>query len=177
MRVLVGFLGAVLIALNLAEFFVTLLLPRRVKRGVRLARRAFVMSWVPARALARRLPGPSGDTMLGIYGPIGFLLILVLWTAGLMLGFAMLQWAGGSHVLVHGKGTFLDDLYFSGGAFLSDTTAVAPSSPRVVGCTSSSSRSHHCLHAATSLRFGVLCSRALPLRPRTNLKCFTALVR
>ena len=129
MRVLVGFLGAVLIALNLAEFFVTLLLPRRVKRGVRLARRAFVMSWVPVRALARRLPGPRGDTMLGIYGPIGFLLILVLWTGGLMLGFAMLHWAGGSHVLVHGKGTFLDDLYFSAGAFLSDTTAVAPGSP------------------------------------------------
>jgi hypothetical protein len=128
-RVLVGVLGAALIALNLAEFAVTFLLPRRVKRGLRLARRVFVWTWIPVRALARRLRGSTGDTMLGIYGPLGLILVLALWTAGLMLGFAMLQWAGGSHVLVHGKGTFFDDLYFSAGAFLSDTAAVAPGTP------------------------------------------------
>ena len=127
-RVIVGILGAALIALNLAEFFVTFLLPRRVKRGPRLARGLYRLAWIPSRAIARRMSERSGDALLGIFGPAWLLSTLALWGLGLVLGFAALQWAGGSHVLLHGKATFLDDLYFSGGAFLSDSAAVAPTS-------------------------------------------------
>jgi hypothetical protein len=126
LHVLVGLLGAALILLNLAEFFVVLVLPRRVKRGVRLARRVFAMAWIPGRAVARRLPGTAGDSFLGILGPLGLFAIVALWALGVVVGFAMLQWAGGSHVVAHGSGTFLDDLYFSGGAFLSASSGVAP---------------------------------------------------
>ncbi|TML37301.1 MAG: two pore domain potassium channel family protein [Actinobacteria bacterium] len=126
MHVLVGALGAALILLNLAEFFVVLVLPRRVKRGVRLARRVFAMTWIPGRALARRLPGSAGDSFLGILGPLGLFGIVILWALGVVVGFAALQWAGGSHVVSHGSGSFLDDLYFSGGAFLSASSGVAP---------------------------------------------------
>lgn len=127
LRVAVGILGAALIALNLAEFFVTFLLPRRVKRGPRLARGIYRLAWIPARAMARRLPPRAGDSLLGIFGPAWLLSTLALWTLGLVLGFAALQWAFGSQVLTSGGGgNFLDDLYFSGGAFLSDSAAVAP---------------------------------------------------
>ena len=126
MHVLVGLLGAALIALILAEFFVMIVLPRRVKRSVRLARRVFQLVWIPARGLGRRLPGRSGDTFLGIFGPLGVLVVLGLWAFGVILGFAALQWAGGSHVAPHHTGTFFDDLYFSGGAFLSAAGGVSP---------------------------------------------------
>jgi hypothetical protein len=128
-RVVVGILGAALIALNLAEFFVTFLLPRRVKRGPRLARGLYRLAWIPARAIAGRMSPRAGDALLGVLGPAWLLSTLALWTLGLVLGFAALQFAGGSHVLVHGTGSFLDDLYFSGGAFLSDSAAVAPTTP------------------------------------------------
>ncbi len=123
---LVGVLGGALIALILAEFFVMIVLPRRVKRSVRLARRVFILTWIPARALGRRLPGRSGDTFLGIFGPLGVLVVLGLWAVGVILGFAALQWAGGSHVVSGHTGTFGDDLYFSGGAFLSAAGGFSP---------------------------------------------------
>jgi hypothetical protein len=117
-----------LIALNLAEFFVTFLLPRRVKRGPRLARGLYRLAWIPARAMARRLSSRAGDSLLGIFGPAWLLSTLGLWTLGLVLGFASLHYAGGSHVVAGGTGSFLDDLYFSGGAFLSNSAGVAPTS-------------------------------------------------
>lgn len=123
---LVGVLGGALIVLILAEFFVMIVLPRRVKRSVRLARRVFILTWIPARALGRRLPGRSGDTFLGIFGPLGVLVVLGLWAVGLILGFAALQWAGGSHVVSGHTGTFGDDLYFSGGSFLSAAGGFSP---------------------------------------------------
>jgi len=125
-HVLVGILGAVLIAVTVSEFFVVFVLPRRVKRGVRLARRVFALTWVPGRKLAARMPGTTGDTFLGILGPIGLFAIVTLWTIAVVVGFAALHWAGGSHVVTHGTGTFLDDLYFSGGAFLSASSGLAP---------------------------------------------------
>ena len=54
--------------------------------------------------------------------------------------------------------------------------AVAPSKPSTSGCTASSSRCHHWLHAAISAWFGFLCKRTLPPRAGSNLKCFTAFV-
>ncbi|MBV9212460.1 MAG: two pore domain potassium channel family protein [Actinobacteria bacterium] len=126
MHVVVGLLGAALVAVNLAEFFVMIVLPRRVKRSVRLARRVFTVTWIPARALARRLSSRTADTFLGVFGPLGLFAILALWTVGVILGFAALQWAGGSHVVPHRSGTFFDDLYFSGGAFLSASGGTSP---------------------------------------------------
>jgi hypothetical protein len=126
LRVVAGLGGALLIVLNLAEFFVTFLLPRRVKRDVRLARGLYILALRPWRALAGRLSPRGADTLLGIFGPLGLIFTLTVWTLGLMLGFALLQYAAGSHVLAHGHAGFWDDLYFSAGAFLSDTTAVSP---------------------------------------------------
>ena len=82
----------------LLEIFVAFLLPRRVKRDPRLVRRVFAYGWRPWRRIARALPSQAADTMLGIYGPFGVLLNLVLWVAAMMLGYACLQWADGSHL-------------------------------------------------------------------------------
>jgi hypothetical protein len=117
MRILVGLLSLGLIALMLAEFFVTFLLPRRVKRDPRIARQFFAVVWRPWRAIASRLPRVARDTMLGIYGPLGLLLVLGFLSAGLIVGFAGLQWAHHSHLGGVGAANVGDDLYFSADSF------------------------------------------------------------
>jgi len=124
-RVLAGLVGAVVIVFTLAEFFVAFLLPRRVRREPRIARVILVAGWRVWRFVARRLPARSGDTMLGFYGPLLLLFAIALWATALIFGFALLQWAAGSHV-AHGGG-FDDDLFFSAGGFLSASMQLSPS--------------------------------------------------
>ena len=83
MRILVGVLGGVLVGLMLFEIFLAFLLPRRVKRDPKLARRVALFLYGPWKAVTRRLPNQIGDTLLGMYGPFGLLLDLALWVAAL----------------------------------------------------------------------------------------------
>lgn len=124
MHALVGLLGGLLVVSMLAEFFVAFVLPRRVKRDPRIARRLFGLLWWPWRKAASLLSPAGGDTLLGFFGPLGLLIELALWTLGLVVGFACLQWATGSHLGPHVS--FGDDLYFSAGGFLSASTNLAP---------------------------------------------------
>jgi hypothetical protein len=124
MHVLVGVLGGVLVALMLIEIFLTFLLPRRVKRDPALVRSVFNYAWLPWRRVARSLPTQAADTMLGIYGPFGLLLNLVLWVSAIMLGFACVLWAGGSQLVpMHASVDFGQDLYFSAATMTTDGPA------------------------------------------------------
>jgi hypothetical protein len=127
MRIIVGVVSLALIAALLAEFFVIFLLPRRVKREPRIARGLMRSLWRPWRAIAARLPGAAADTMLGIFGPLGLLTILALLSGGVMIGFAGLHWAISSKMGGPHPAAFLDDLYFSAGAFFTTSTANMPS--------------------------------------------------
>ncbi len=126
MRVVIGILSAALIALMFAEFFVTFLLPRRVKRDPRIARQFLVILWRPWRWAAARSPKARADTMLGIFGPIGLLLVLGILAAGVMVGFAGLHWAERSTLGGDSAAAFGDDLYFSAGSFFTASTTAAP---------------------------------------------------
>ncbi len=123
MRVLVGVLGGVLVVSMLVEIFVSFLLPRRVKRDPRLVRLVSVQAWRPWRRFARSLPAQAADTMLGIYGPFGLVLNLVLWVSAMMLGYACLQWAGGSHLGPPGSHPvdFGNDLYYSAATMMASS--------------------------------------------------------
>lgn len=124
MRILVAVLGGALVATMLLEIFVAFLLPRRVKRDPKIVRSVFTFAWRPWRALSRRLPAQAADTMLGVYGPFGLILNLVLWVFAMMLGYACLQWAGGSHLAVGGGVVgFGDDLFFSAASMAATGTA------------------------------------------------------
>ncbi len=122
-RVLVGVLGGALIVLMLSEIFVSFLLPRRVKRDPKLVRSVFAFGWRPWRRIAGSLPAQAEDTMLGIYGPAGLLMNLVLWVMAMMLGYAALQWAGGSNLRPTGPVSFGNDLFFSAATMASSGTA------------------------------------------------------
>jgi hypothetical protein len=111
MRVIAAIAGLILIALMLTEFFVTFMLPRRVRRDPRIARGLIRLFWRPWRGFARRLSPPSADTMLGFFGPLALLSELLTWTVGLIFGFALLEWAAVGGAFGHG-------LLFSSGLFL-----------------------------------------------------------
>ncbi len=124
MHILVGLLGGALVAMMLAEIFLTFLLPRRVKRDPKIVRWVFDFAWRPWRRLARRMPPQAADTMLGIYGPFGVLINLVLWVAAMMLGYACLLWASGSHLgPMHTAVGFGDDFYFAAATMTTDGPA------------------------------------------------------
>jgi hypothetical protein len=119
---MVGVLGGVLVALMMVEIFVTFLLPRRIKRDPRIVRSVFAYGWRPWRGVARRLPDRAADTMLGIYGPLGLLLNLVVWVLGLMIGYACLQWALHSDLHSLRPVSFGGDLFFSAASLVSSGT-------------------------------------------------------
>ena len=125
MRVLVALISLALIFLLLAEFFVVFLLPRRVKRDPRIARRVFGGLWRPWRAIARRVSPVGADTLLGLFGPLGLLAILAALSLGVILGFSGLHWANSSHFggRSGSAATVPGGLYFSSGAFFSASTS------------------------------------------------------
>jgi hypothetical protein len=111
MRALAGILGALLVALMLSEFFVTFLLPRRVRRDPRIGRGLSRALWRPWRALARQLRPRAADTFLGFFGPFALIFTLLVWAFGLVIGYGLIEWAvaGGpfSEVFLVSSGLFL----------------------------------------------------------------------
>jgi hypothetical protein len=123
MRALIAIPAIALIATMLYEFFVSFLLPQRVKHEARFARAILVRLWRAWRWGAARLHGTGGDTWLGLFGPIALLTMLATWVVGLVVGFAALQWAFDVH-LSSGGTSIADDLYYSAGNFFSAATSL-----------------------------------------------------
>ena len=121
-RIVVGVLGALVVVLMLLEIFLAFLVPQRVRRGPRIVRTVREFGWKPWRRLARMLPDRAADTMLGLYGPLSLVLNLALWMLGLVVGYAALQWAGGSRLAVDAHVSFGHDLYFSAATLVSSGT-------------------------------------------------------
>ncbi len=132
MRILVAVLGISLLIFVLWDAFETIVLPRRVTRRVRLTRMFYRATWTPWAAAVRLLPaGKRRETYLSFYGPLSLLLLLSVWAAGLVVGFALLHWGTGSHVNMPGETVgFSTDLYLSGTTFftlgLGDVTPRSP---------------------------------------------------
>src|SRR3974390_564392 len=96
----------VLIVTILRDAFEAMLLPRRITHQFRLARLFYVYSWTPWAALARRLqPGKRRSYFLSLFGPLSVLMLTCVWAAGLIFGFALLQWSLGSALHTPGEGT------------------------------------------------------------------------
>jgi hypothetical protein len=64
--------------------------------------------------------------MLGIFGPLGLVAILGLLSAGVILSYAGLHWAGSTYLGGPHPAGFGSDLYFSAGAFVSASTPSEP---------------------------------------------------
>ena len=132
MEILAAVFGAAIIFIVLWDAFETIVLPRRVPRRVRLTRLFYRYTWRPWSAAARLLPpGKRRETYLSFFGPLSLLLLLSVWAAGLIVGFAIMHWALGSAINVADRSAnFGTDLYLSGTTFFTlGLGDVIPSTP------------------------------------------------
>ena len=112
--------GIVLIGVVLLDTFETVVLPRRATRRLRLARLVLRSAWqlwsAPARGHWRS--GERRETYLSFYGPLALLLLIGVWSTGLIGGFALLLWGlGAPLVATGGDAGFGTALYGSGTTF------------------------------------------------------------
>lgn len=115
-----GMIGAIaLIFVVLWDIFETIVLPRRVTRHLRLTWLVYSATWIPWSAIGRMIrKHDRRETFLSLYGPLVLLFLLFVWATGLIIGFATVQWALGSHLLAQsGQGSYSTDLYMSGTTF------------------------------------------------------------
>jgi len=109
--------AVVLIVVVLLDAFEVILLPRRVRHGYRLARFFYRSAWIAWRKAALMLPaGRWRNGLLGAFGPLSLLTLLVVWALGLIVGFALLHWSLDTPVSGT-DGSFATWMYFSGTTF------------------------------------------------------------
>ncbi|HEY3974671.1 MAG TPA: potassium channel family protein [Candidatus Sulfotelmatobacter sp.] len=111
--------GIVIICVVLQDAFETVVLPRRVTRQFKLTTWFIRRTWIPWRRIAERIkPVSRQQNFLGYFGPLSLLLLLVFWAAGLIFGFALLQYGIGGHEQLTGERlTFGKIIYHSGETF------------------------------------------------------------
>jgi hypothetical protein len=121
MRSLAIFPGCIVLFAVLWDAFETIILPRRVSRKFRVTRLFYRSTWPPWRALSRLFrEAKQRELFLSLYGPLSLLFLLIVWAAGLIIGFALLHWADGSAFqTADGQVSLTTDLYLSGSTFFS----------------------------------------------------------
>ncbi len=93
MRLIAAILGIVCIVVIAFDAFETIVLPRRVVRRVRVAKIFYRVSWACWAIIGRRLhTGNRREYYLSIYGPLSLIVLLFMWAALFIVGFAMLGW-------------------------------------------------------------------------------------
>src|SRR6184192_4058128 len=120
MALLIGFFGILLITGVLWDVFEAIVLPRRVTRRIRLTRLFYRSTWSPWWAISRLIRKKKRrETFLGIYGPLSLLVLLTVWAASVVFGFALLHWAIGSKIgaVNNNAASFFTDFYYSGTTF------------------------------------------------------------
>ncbi len=111
-------LGAVLVLATLIDAFEVVLLPRPVRRQVRLNRYFFQWTWfVWARCARLRSEGRRREDFIGVYGPLSMVMLFVLWGSSLILGFGLMQWALQRFVPDAGSDALVSQIIVSGDAF------------------------------------------------------------
>jgi hypothetical protein len=118
-NIFAGIVGLVIVAVVLLDAFETVVLPRRVTRHFRLTAWFYRRTWVPWKKIAEHIQPPSRQqNFLGYFGPLSLILLLCVWAAGLILGFALLQYGLGKHFQLGNEPvTFGRLLYQSGQTF------------------------------------------------------------
>jgi hypothetical protein len=111
--------GLAIIWVVLLDAFETVVLPRRVLRHFKLTAYFYRRTWIPWRAMARRIKTVSRQqNFLGYFGPLSLILLLGFWAVGLILGFSLMQYGIGGHEQLSGEPlTFGKIVYHSGETF------------------------------------------------------------
>ena len=132
MHVVITILGVLVVFAVLLDAFETVVLPRRVRRQYRLTSWFYRRTWVPWRKITTHIKSPSQrENFLGYFGPLSLLVLLGLWAATLIFGFALMQYGAGEHFQLSGEPiTFGRLLYHSGETFFTlGYGDIVPTSP------------------------------------------------
>ncbi len=96
MHLAAGLAGLILAFVVLRDAFETIVLPRRVSGRVRVSKIFYQVTWKAWAAVGRRMrTGERRESYLSTFGPISLLVLIGLWGAILITGFALLLWAAG----------------------------------------------------------------------------------
>jgi hypothetical protein len=116
MRVIALVAGIVCLFIVLLDAFQTIILPRRATGRFRLTRLFYIATWKPWVFVAGRLHHPrKRETALSFYGPLSLIILLVVWAAAMVVGFALIFYAMGSPLNDSARQIgFHSDLYLSG---------------------------------------------------------------
>jgi hypothetical protein len=119
MHILAIIVALVIISVVLLDAFETVVLPRRVQRHFRITILFYRNTWAPYAKLASHIRSQTRrETVLGYFGPLSMIALLVIWAFGLIFGFALLQYGGGDHLAFGNQPiTFRLLLYHSGETF------------------------------------------------------------
>jgi hypothetical protein len=111
--------GVVVIWVVLLDAFETVVLPRRVLRNFKLTAYFYRRTWIPWRKIASHIKTSSRQqNFLGYFGPLSLILLLGFWAAGLIFGFALVQYGIGGHEQLNKEPlTFGKIVYHSGETF------------------------------------------------------------
>src|ERR1700756_2934511 len=91
--------GAAIVFAVLLDAFETVVLPRRVQRHFRITILFYRNTWRPYAWLASGIKSQTQrETVLGYFGPISMIALLVIWAVGLIFAFALLEYGGGEHL-------------------------------------------------------------------------------
>ncbi len=124
--------GIVCLWVVLLDAFQTIILPRRASGRFRLTRIFYISTWFPWRFLVRRLSNPRRrEAVLGYYGPLSLIILLVVWAGVMVLGFGLIFYAIGSPFHDAAQPVnFRSDIYVSGTTIftlgLGDVTPLNP---------------------------------------------------
>lgn len=111
--------GLVLVVAVLIDAFGTIVLPRSVRRPLRISSLFFYGGWMLYRAVAGRRSSRLRNGFLAAYGPGSLLLLVVCWVALLTLGFGLMQWGRGTPLSrPEDTGRLSSYLYLSGTTLL-----------------------------------------------------------
>jgi Ion channel len=119
MHILAIIAGLAIVLAVLLDAFETVVLPRRVQRHFRITILFYRNTWRPYAKLASHIKSQTRrETVLGYFGPLSMIALLVIWALGLIFAFALLQYGGGEHLAFGNQPiTFRLLLYHSGETF------------------------------------------------------------
>ena len=111
--------GIALIFIILMDAFETVVLPRRIKRSVRIASWFYKKSWRFWTRIGRYIKSANRrEGFLAYFGPLSLIVLLGIWALGLIFGFACVQYGFGAHLsAANEKITFGKVIYLSGETF------------------------------------------------------------
>lgn len=118
MQIVAAVFGAFLVVAVFWEAFETIVLPRTVSRRARFTSLFFEFSWRTRRQVAHRFRSQPErrDYLLSVFGPLSLLFLMALWSSGVIVGFALMQYGIGTE-MSGGETGFGSRLYASAATF------------------------------------------------------------